>query len=151
MVPDRHVAAAPSRRRPHHRRPPGRGRGARSVGPGRGRATITLPVVPVEVVPYSPDWVPQFQRVADALRVGLAEVSSAVIEHVGSTSVPGLAAKPIIDIDVLVDENEMSAAVSAMEAIGYVHRGDLGVSDREAFTAPDDTPRRNVYVCRGAL
>lgn len=104
--------------------------------------------MPVEVVPYSPDWVPQFQRVAEALRVGLAEVSSAVIEHVGSTSVPGLAAKPIIDIDVLVDENEMSAAVSAMEAIGYVHRGDLGVTDREAFTAPDDTLRRNVYVCR---
>lgn len=42
----------------------------------------------------------------------------------------------------------MSAAVAALESIGYVHRGDLGLVDREAFRAPDDAPRRNVYVCR---
>lgn len=63
---------------------------------------------------------------------------------------PGLAAKPIldIDIDVVVDGEEMSAAMAAMEAMGYAHRGDLGVTDREAFAAPDDWLRRNVYVCR---
>lgn len=71
-----------------------------------------------------------------------------MIEHVGSTSIPGLAAKPIIDIDVVVDGDEMSAAVAAMRTMGYMHRGDLGVTDREAFRAPDDEPRRNVYVCR---
>ncbi len=70
------------------------------------------------------------------------------MEHVGSTAVPGLAAKPIIDIDVVADDEDVAAAVSALEAVGYVHRGDLGVADREAFTAPDDAPRRNVYVCR---
>lgn len=61
---------------------------------------------------------------------------------------PGLAAKPILDIDVVVDGEEMSVAIAAMEAMGYAHRGDLGVTDREAFTAPDDGLRRNVYVCR---
>ena len=108
----------------------------------------TLLAVPVEVVPYSPEWPLQFQRVAKALSIGLAELTSAVVEHVGSTSVPGLAAKPIIDIDVVVDGSEMSEAVAAMGAMGYVHRGDLGVTDREAFKAPDDDPLRNVYVCR---
>nr|WP_242703299.1 GrpB family protein [Paenarthrobacter ureafaciens] len=61
---------------------------------------------------------------------------------------PGLAAKPILDIDVIVDGAEMSAAVAALGSAGYVHRGDLGVVDREAFHAPDANPRRNVYVCR---
>ncbi len=36
---------------------------------------------------------------------------------------------------------------AALEVAGYTHRGDLGVTDREAFFAPDDDPARNVYVC----
>ena len=102
----------------------------------------------VDVVPYSPEWPRQFERIAEALRAALAEVPTATVEHVGSTSVPGLAAKPIIDIDVIVPGEDMAAAIAALESIGYVHRGDLGVADREAFFAPDDDPRRNVYVCR---
>jgi len=104
--------------------------------------------VAVDVVPYSPQWPQQFERVAEALRTALAEVPTAAVEHVGSTSVCGLAAKPIIDVDVIVAGDDVAAAVAALEAIGYVHRGDLGVVDREAFFAPDDDPRRNVYVCR---
>jgi GrpB-like predicted nucleotidyltransferase (UPF0157 family) len=42
----------------------------------------------------------------------------------------------------------MPAAMAAVASLGYAHRGDLGVTDREAFKAPDDDPRRNVYVCR---
>ena len=61
---------------------------------------------------------------------------------------PGLAAKPILDIDVIVESADMDAAVAALVAVGYAHRGDLGVVGREAFTAPDEEPRRNVYVCR---
>jgi GrpB-like predicted nucleotidyltransferase (UPF0157 family) len=37
--------------------------------------------------------------------------------------------------------------IAALERAGYRHRGDLGVTDREAFIAPDDDPRRHVYVC----
>jgi GrpB-like predicted nucleotidyltransferase (UPF0157 family) len=104
--------------------------------------------VPVEVVPYSPSWPQLFERVAADLRAALAHVPSAAVEHVGSTSVPGLAAKPILDIDVIVDGDDMPAAMAAVASLGYAHRGDLGVTDREAFKAPDDDPRRNVYVCR---
>lgn len=102
----------------------------------------------VDVVAYSPEWPLRFQEVARDLRASLEEIPSARIEHVGSTSVPGLAAKPILDIDVIVDGANVDAAVAALVAAGYVHRGDLGVSGREAFWAPDEDPRRNVYVCR---
>lgn len=104
--------------------------------------------MPVEVVPYSPSWPAQFALVESHLKHALAGLATARVEHVGSTSVPGLAAKPILDIDVIVDGAEVSAAVAALGSAGYVHRGDLGVVDREAFHAPDANPRRNVYVCR---
>lgn len=102
----------------------------------------------VEVVEYQPEWPEQFAAVAAVLREALRDVASAVVEHVGSTSVPGLAAKPILDIDVVVDPVDVEAAIIALEAIGYAHRGDLGVPGREAFVAPDVVPRRNVYVCQ---
>lgn len=99
-------------------------------------------------MPYSPAWPSLFQQVAHDLAAALAAVPSATIEHVGSTSVPGLAAKPVLDIDVIVPVEDVPAAVAALVAVGYAHRGDLGVTDREAFRAPDEDPRRNVYVCR---
>ena len=102
----------------------------------------------VEVVPYREEWAAQFQAVAADLRQALADVPSASVEHVGSTSVPGLAAKPVLDIDVVVDRTDVAAATAALERLGYTHRGDLGVEGREAFQAPDDAPRRHVYVCR---
>jgi GrpB-like predicted nucleotidyltransferase (UPF0157 family) len=103
--------------------------------------------VSIEVVDWSPDWAVQFDEVAAVLRDAVADISGARVEHVGSTSVPGLAAKPVLDIDVIVDEADLPSAVAALERIGYVHRGDLGVTGREAFHAPDDRPRRNVYAC----
>jgi GrpB-like predicted nucleotidyltransferase (UPF0157 family) len=106
------------------------------------------PRVPVRIVPYSSDWPARFEQVATVLRTALAEVPSAAVEHVGSTSVPGLAAKPIIDIDVVVDADDLAAAIAALETLGYRDRGDLGVTDREAFDAPDEDPCRHVYVCR---
>ena len=84
----------------------------------------------ITVVPYSPEWPVQFERVADDLRRVLGDVPIVAIEHVGSTSVPGLAAKPVIDIDVIVQRGDVAAAISALVAAGYTHRGDLGVSTR---------------------
>jgi GrpB-like predicted nucleotidyltransferase (UPF0157 family) len=104
--------------------------------------------VAIEVVDYSPDWPRRFELVAADLRAVLARVPDVEVEHVGSTSVPGLAAKPILDIDVVVDREQVGDAVAALEAVGYEHRGDLGLEGREAFHAPDDDPVRNVYVCR---
>ncbi len=103
--------------------------------------------VAISVVDSSEEWPLQFEGVAADLRLALAEVRVRSIEHVGATSVPGLAAKPIIDIDVIVDSQDVPAAVAALEAVGYQHRGDLGLSGREVFLAPDDAPARHVYVC----
>lgn len=101
----------------------------------------------VEVVAYREEWPAQFAVIASGLRASLAAVPSARVEHVGSTAVPGLVAKPILDIDVIVDADAMPEAVIALEGIGYRHRGHLGLVGREAFYPPDDDPRRNVYVC----
>lgn len=101
----------------------------------------------IAVAAWSPEWPRQFDAIARDLRTALATVPGARVEHVGSTSVPGLPAKPILDIDVIVPASEVAAAVSALVAIGYEHRGDLGVIGREAFHAPDASPRRHVYVC----
>ena len=100
----------------------------------------------IEVVPYDPTWAQQFEAVrADLLRM-LVGVPIRSIEHVGSTSVPGLFAKPRLDIDVVVAAGDMPAARVALEAAGYGWRGDLGVPDRHSFRAPDEAPPRNVYV-----
>ncbi|MFC6288171.1 GrpB family protein [Nocardioides sp. GCM10027113] len=101
----------------------------------------------VDVVEYRPEWPARFEEVAVRLRRALLGVSSARVEHVGSTSVPGLAAKPVLDIDVIVERRDVGLAIRALEGLGYVHRGDLGVAGREAFRPPDQDPARNVYVC----
>ncbi|WP_110181047.1 GrpB family protein [Nocardioides solisilvae] len=101
----------------------------------------------IEVVPWTPAWAEAFEELAAVLREALRDVPSAIVEHVGSTSVPGLAAKPVLDVDVVVAAADVEAAVDALEGIGYLHRGDLGVTGREAFAAPDLEPRRHVYVC----
>jgi GrpB-like predicted nucleotidyltransferase (UPF0157 family) len=103
--------------------------------------------VSVEVVHYSEEWPTRFAALATELHRALDAVPVLSIEHVGSTAVPGLAAKPVIDIDIIVERQHVDAAISALANARYVHRGDLGVTDREAFAAPDDEPARNVYVC----
>ncbi|GAA0936914.1 GrpB family protein [Kribbella koreensis] len=102
---------------------------------------------PAEVVPYDerwPDWFDQIQVVLEGLLDGL----SYEIEHVGSTAVPGLAAKPIIDIDVVVPSpDEVPAAVAALVSGGYEHQGDLGIAGREAFGLPAEVARyHHLYV-----
>jgi len=102
---------------------------------------------PIIVLDYDPTWPGIFQslrkRIADALGD-----RAAAIEHVGSTAVPGLAAKPIIDIDVLLaSEPMLSAAIERLARLGYIPRGNLGVPEREAFYAPANDPPHHLYVC----
>jgi GrpB-like predicted nucleotidyltransferase (UPF0157 family) len=103
--------------------------------------------VPISVTPYCTEWPAAFERTARVLIEAHADVPSAVVEHVGSTAVPGLAAKPILDIEVIVSPGDVAAAVRALESIGYVHQGELGLAGREAFSALDDDAARHVYVC----
>ena len=102
--------------------------------------------MPIEVVAYDPGWPERFVVIRAAIADALGDIPAATIEHVGSTSVPGLAAKPVIDVDVVVERSDLGRAIDALERIGYRHRGDLGIPDRHALAAPDDGTRRNVYV-----
>jgi len=75
---------------------------------------------PVVVVPYDPDWPVRYDRLEAQLRKALGPAALAV-EHVGSTAVPGLPAKPVIDIDLTVaDPVQEDAYVPALEAAGYL-------------------------------
>lgn len=95
---------------------------------------------------YDPDWPRLFEALRGRLLDALGELAVAV-EHVGSTSVPGLAAKPIVDIDAVVPSaGHVPLAVERLERVGYRHEGDLGISDREAFEPPTDAPWHHLYV-----
>lgn len=101
----------------------------------------------IEVVEYRDSWPTDFARLRDAYAAALDAAGVAHrVEHVGSTSVPGLAAKPVIDVDVVVAPEDVPAAVDAMRTIGFEPRGDLGVPGRQAFRAPDRFAPTNTYV-----
>jgi GrpB-like predicted nucleotidyltransferase (UPF0157 family) len=101
----------------------------------------------IQVVNYDPKWPNLFQRIRERVWPSICDFTIA-IEHVGSTSVPGLAAKPVLDIDVVIpSRNEIQLVVTHLSNLGYAHRGDLGIEDREAFTAPEDGPAHHLYVC----
>jgi GrpB-like predicted nucleotidyltransferase (UPF0157 family) len=99
------------------------------------------------VADHDPAWAQSFERIHGPLWPALEGVALR-IDHVGSTSVPGLAAKPIIDTDVVVaDEAGVRPAIVALRTLGYVGRGDLGVEGRQAFiNPPGDLPEHNLYV-----
>ena len=79
-------------------------------------------VTPIEVVDPDPSWCAQFDELAGRIRSALGERVLS-LEHVGSTSVPGLPAKPVIDIDLtVVDAGDEASYVPALEGVGYVLR-----------------------------
>jgi GrpB-like predicted nucleotidyltransferase (UPF0157 family) len=103
--------------------------------------------VPVVVIcDYDPSWPSVFTSLARSVGAALGPVLVRV-EHVGSTAVPGLPAKPVIDLDVVVQPADVAEAIRRLCALGYAHRGDLGVTGREAFAAPAGTPAHHLYVC----
>ena len=76
----------------------------------------------IHLAEYDPEWPRLFEREATRIREALGD-RALRIEHVGSTSVPGLAAKPVIDIDLVVaDSSDEEAYVPLLEAAGYVLR-----------------------------
>src|SRR5215469_11189904 len=113
------------------------------------RATVG-PVVfrdaPIVLVAYDPGWPAMFDREAGRIRAALDRLAIRV-EHVGSTSVPGLAAKPIIDIVVAVpDSADEAAYVPALEGAGYVlHNREPGWFEHRMFKGPDVDVNLHVF------
>jgi GrpB-like predicted nucleotidyltransferase (UPF0157 family) len=100
----------------------------------------------VQVVEYNPEWPETFERVRSYVWPAVADVALNV-EHVGSTSVQGLSAKPVIDVCIVVaSRKEVVPCIERLGKIGYVHQGILGVPDRDAFRGPDHLPRHNLYL-----
>jgi GrpB-like predicted nucleotidyltransferase (UPF0157 family) len=101
---------------------------------------------PIVVVDYDSRWVSVFLRLRGTLIEGIGALPAA-IEHVGSTSIPGAAAKPIIDIDVVLRTgNDLEEAIRLLARMGYRHVGDLGIAGRDAFESPRALPAHHLYV-----
>lgn len=87
----------------------------------------------VIVVPYDKTWKSAFEEIKKELESAIGDLIIG-IEHVGSTSVEGLSAKPCIDIDVIIkDYGIFDTVVSKLETIGYIHVGDQGIKERERY------------------
>ena len=102
----------------------------------------------VVVLPYDKKWKQDFEEIKKEISEVIGSFAIA-IEHVGSTSVEGLAAKPIIDIDVVVKSDDIKRAIEGLGSIGYVHEGNLGIEGREAFTyeGKEHLQTHHLYVC----
>ena len=103
---------------------------------------------PVEIVAYDPAWPVWFTELGRELRAGLGEAALR-IDHIGSTAVPGLAAKPIIDIQVSVADFEpLDAYRQPLERLGYVYRADNPERTKRYFREPPGRRRTHVHVRR---
>ncbi len=102
----------------------------------------------VAVLPYNKAWKQSFIDIRAEIQDALGELALE-IEHVGSTSVEGLSAKPIIDIDVVIKEEMLDDVVTALKRIGYRHEGNLGIPGREAFKydGKEHLQKHHLYVC----
>ena len=99
---------------------------------------------------YNPEWPWWFEEIKTFLG---SEVTKAClrIEHVGSTSIPGMIAKPIIDLNLVIEPERFEEVKALLEERGYYDRGDLGIKDREAFDLSDENvkkslPAHHLYV-----
>lgn len=104
---------------------------------------------------YNPEWPAFFKSIAQVITEALSGISHR-IEHVRSTAVPGLSAKPIIDIDVVyMNAGDFLKIGRCLYTAGYVHNGNQGIPEREAFKRTDihtfhhilDSIRHHLFVC----
>jgi GrpB-like predicted nucleotidyltransferase (UPF0157 family) len=100
---------------------------------------------------YNPEWPRWFEEIKKFLGENIAKACIR-IEHVGSTSIPGMIAKSIIDLILVIEPNRFGEIKSLLEERGYYHRGDLGIKEREVFDLKDEAVKKSVldhhlYVC----
>ncbi|WP_282920188.1 GrpB family protein [Ignavigranum ruoffiae] len=102
----------------------------------------------VVVEKWNPKWQEEFEKIVDSLGEDILQ-NSIRIEHVGSTAVQGLSAKPIIDLDIVIDSDKFTLVKKLLKDQGYEHEGDLGIKGREAFSYINKKELMNhhLYVC----
>jgi GrpB-like predicted nucleotidyltransferase (UPF0157 family) len=106
----------------------------------------------IEVVEYDSKWESEFVK-SKTFFTKLLNTINVEIVHVGSTSVYKMWAKPILDIDIIVNDNEDKLKViKKLESVGYKHLGNLNIEGREAFSYDDKNPYINwmnhhLYLC----
>ena len=103
---------------------------------------------------YSPDWIKYFINIKSEIEKALSGLTY-TIEHVGSTAVPNLDAKPILDIDIIYNgQRDFEIIKCSLENIGYYHNGNQGIEDRDVFKRKSfstdsilDKVQHHLYVC----
>ena len=102
----------------------------------------------VVVEKWNPKWKDEFERIVDSLGEDVI-YNSVKIEHIGSTSVEGLSAKPIIDLDIVIENDKFEIIKRLLNDKGYKHEGDLGIEGREAFSysGKEELMTHHLYVC----
>lgn len=103
----------------------------------------------ITIVPYNPKWKVEFEKIK-AMIAGYIGDLIIGIEHVGSTSIEGLSAKPIIDLDVVIACYDMLPdVIERLGQVGFEYEGDLGIEGREAFKRryDDGCMKYHLYVC----
>ncbi len=104
---------------------------------------------------YNAEWPTHFEKINKKL-LNILSGLTVNIEHIGSTAVPGLAAKPIIDIDIIYNESsDFEYIKNKLASVGYFHNGNQNVAGREVFKRNGkiedevlDKIAHHLYVCR---
>lgn len=110
---------------------------------------------PVIIVDYNPEWKVEFENLKRIYEKALSGID-VWVEHIGSTSVPGLCAKSILDIDIVLESIEdMDKVIESLKTIGYMHNGDQGIEGREVFKLENpqllgykNTFGHHLYACQ---
>lgn len=103
----------------------------------------------IVVVPYDPEWKNEFQKIKSMLLPHIGDLILDIV-HIGSTSVEGLSAKPIVDFNIVMDSyNIFPALRKRLEELGYEYEGNGGITGRERFkrTYKDEFITYHMYVC----
>ena len=105
---------------------------------------------------YSNEWKIQFDLLKQVYLNHLDHLAISV-EHVGSTAVPGLCAKPVLDIDIVIKAAELTQVATCLSRLGYEFMGEVGIPDRFVFrqynhSIPNDGsdrlwPKHHLYCC----
>jgi GrpB-like predicted nucleotidyltransferase (UPF0157 family)/GNAT superfamily N-acetyltransferase len=104
----------------------------------------------IEIVEYDPDWPKLFKKEAEQIKKALGS-NCIELHHIGSTSIPGLSAKPIIDmLPVVRNIQEVDKTTKAMESLGYEAKGEYGMAFRRYFQKGKNIRTHQVHVYQEA-